>query len=244
MTKIIAHRGFSSQYPENTMLAFRKAVEAGCDGIELDVHLSKDGEVVVIHDEFVDRVTGGRKGLVKDMTAGELGRIDVSSGHPGSFGFNPIPTLREYFEFARTQDIFTNIELKNTIVEYEGLEEKVIALIREYGLLDRVLFSSFNHRSMVKAKKLSPETRCAFLVASHLCAGGRYTKSHGVDYINPIYTYLDQDTIREIHDEGIQIQAWTVDEEKDMRYLAEQEIFAIITNCPDRLVKVLRDLGK
>ena len=244
MTKIIAHRGFSSQYPENTMLAFRKAVEAGCDGIELDVHLSKDGEVVVIHDEHIQRVTGGRVGMVKDFTAKELGQIDVSGTFPGSFGFNPIPTLREYFEFASAHDIFTNIELKNTIVLYEGLEEKVISLIKEYGLLDRVLFSSFNHRSMVKAKHLSPETKCAFLVENHLCQGGVYTKSHGMDYLNPIYTYLDEDTIKEIHENNVEIQAWTVDEEESMRYLVKNGVFAIITNCPDKLRNVIRESSR
>lgn len=244
MTKIIAHRGFSGQYPENTMLAFQKAVEAGCDGIELDVHLSKDGEVVIIHDEHIGRVSGGRRGMVKDLTAEELRRIDVSSGCSAKYGFNPIPTLREYFEFVKNHDVFTNIELKNSLVLYEGLEEKTIALIKEFGLLDRVLFSSFNHRSMVKAKKLSPQTRCAFLVGCHMCDGGAYTKAHGVDYLNPLYTGLDAEAIEEVHASGIGLQAWTVNEEEDMRFLAEHEIFGIITNYPDRLAGVLKSLAK
>ena len=95
-TNCIAHRGFSGEYPENTMLAFQKAVEAGCDGIELDVHLTKDGEIVVIHDETVDRTTDGR-GAVKDYTLSELRRLDASGRFTGLFGVQHIPTLREYF---------------------------------------------------------------------------------------------------------------------------------------------------
>ena len=104
---IIAHRGLSGIYPENTMLAFRKAIEAGCDGIELDVHLSKDGELVVIHDEKVDRTTDGR-GAVKDFTLQELRALDASGKYTGRFGIQPIPTLREYFSYVnrRGQNAF------------------------------------------------------------------------------------------------------------------------------------------
>ena len=95
-----AHRGFSGKYPENTMLAFEKAVEAGADGIELDVHFSKDGELVVIHDERIDR-TCDASGFVRDYTLKELQSFDASAGFKGIYGFNRIPTLREYFEFIK-----------------------------------------------------------------------------------------------------------------------------------------------
>ena len=93
--KVFAHRGFSGKYPENTMLAFEKAVEAGADGIELDVHLSADGELVIIHDELVDRTTDGT-GLVGSKTLAELKALDASAGFKGVYGKNEIPTLREY----------------------------------------------------------------------------------------------------------------------------------------------------
>ena len=88
MTKIYAHRGFSEKYPENTMLAFEKAVEIGVDGIELDVHLTKDNELVIIHDEDVKRTTNG-EGLVKDMTLEELKKLDASATFVGQYGINP-----------------------------------------------------------------------------------------------------------------------------------------------------------
>lgn len=239
MTKIIAHRGFSGSYPENTMLAFQKAVEAGCDGIELDVHLSKDGEVVIIHDEHFQRVTGGRIGEVRNFTLSELSQIDVSNGHPAAYGFTPIPSLKEYFTYVKEQRIFTNIELKNTIVEYPGLEEKVIKLIYEYGLEERVLLSSFNHQSMVKSKKLSPITKCAFLVACHMCDAGAYARRYGVDYINPLFTFVNDQNMAEMGRNGIEVQAWTVNEEEDMKSMLSHNVFAIITNYPDKLRKLI-----
>ena len=96
------------------MLAFSRAVEAGCDGIELDVHLSADGELVIIHDELVDRTTDGT-GLVKDMTLQELRELDASAGFRGKYGINRIPTLKEYFDLAKESGILTNIELKTSV---------------------------------------------------------------------------------------------------------------------------------
>ena len=126
------------------MLAFEKAVELGVDGIELDVHLSKDGELVIIHDEKVDRTCNGT-GKVKDMTLADLKELDASAGFAGQFGVNRIPTLREYMDLVKDLPLITNIELKTNIFEYEGLIEKVYDMIREYHYEDRVIISSFNH---------------------------------------------------------------------------------------------------
>ena len=144
MVKNFAHRGFSGKYPENTMLAFEKAVEAGADGIELDVQLTKDGEIVIIHDETIDRTTDG-KGFVADYTYEELKKFDASYIYTGKMGFNKIPALREYFEFVKDKNIVTNIELKTGINEYFGIEEKVWGLIKEYNLAEKIIISSFNH---------------------------------------------------------------------------------------------------
>lgn len=151
----IAHRGFSGKYPENTLLAFQKGIEAGADGFEFDTHLTRDGEIVIIHDERLDRTTNAQ-GFVKDYTLEELRKVDASKPFP-ECGFCGIPTLREYFELIRGRDLITNIELKNGIFWYEGMEEKVIAMIREYGLEERVILSSFNHRSVMKCKAPAPE---------------------------------------------------------------------------------------
>ena len=149
MTKNFAHRGFSGKYPENTMLAFQKAIEVEADGIELDVQLTKDGELVIIHDETIDRTTDG-KGYVIDYTYEELSKFDASYIYRGKVEFNKIPTLKEYFELVKDLDFITNIELKTGINEYLGIEEKVYKLIKEYQLEEKVIISSFNHFSILR----------------------------------------------------------------------------------------------
>ena len=138
MTKNFAHRGFSGKYPENTMLAFRKAVEAGVDGIELDVHLTRDGQLAVIHDETVNR-TCGVPGRVRDMTMEELRSLDAAYLWRGQVERCPIPTLEEYFDLVRGESLVTNVELKTNVYEYPGIEQKVWDRIRAFGLEDRII---------------------------------------------------------------------------------------------------------
>ena len=130
MSKIFAHRGFSGKYPENTMLAFEKAVEIGVDGIELDVHLTKDNVLVIIHDEDIKRTCNG-EGLVRDMTYEQLKKFDASATFTGVYGFCGIPTLKEYFDLVKDTDIITNIELKTGVFEYPTIEKRTIDLIKK-----------------------------------------------------------------------------------------------------------------
>lgn len=240
MTKNVAHRGFSEGYPENTMLAFKKALEAHCDAIELDVQLSRDGELVVIHDEKLERTTNGT-GYVKDYTLEELKKFDASYTFVGKYGFNEIPTLREYFDLVKDFPIYTNVEIKNSIIEYPEIEEKLIALIREYHLSDRVVISSFNHQSIQKCKKLAPEIQGGLISGSWIINAGSYTKKSGVEFFHPRYVFLKPLNVWELHKNGIKIHAWTVNEEKDMRTLIKEGIYGIITNNPEKLHKVLEE---
>ena len=233
----LAHRGFSGCYPENTLLAFEKGLEAGADGFELDTHLTKDGEVVVIHDETLDRTTTA-SGPVRERTLAELRQINAAKPFP-EYGFCGIPTLREYFELVKGTNLITNIELKNSIVRYEGMEEKVIALIREYGLTDQVILSSFNHRSIRLVKELAPELCCGFLVMSWLDQPGEYTASRGVECYHPLFLSLDQETMEELHGRGIRVNTWTVNDIESIRQMAELGVDAVISNFPDRVAEVL-----
>ena len=139
--KVYAHRGYSGKYPENTMLAFKEAAKTGCDGIELDVQLTKDGKVVVIHDEAVDRTTDG-SGKVKDFTYQELARLNAANLYEGKYGFCGIPLFEDYCKWAAGQDLVTNIELKTGVYYYEELEEKTLELVRKYGLEEKVFYES------------------------------------------------------------------------------------------------------
>ena len=112
--KVFAHRGFSGRYPQNTMLAFQKALESGCDGIELDVQLTKDGEVVIIHDEYLDDLTDFT-GNVRDYTLGELKSCNAGGKWQEAYGFQPIPTFEEYCEWASGNSLITNVEIKSSV---------------------------------------------------------------------------------------------------------------------------------
>lgn len=241
MSKIFAHRGFSGEYPENTMLAFRKAVEAGSDGIELDVHLSQDGEIIVMHDEKIDRTTDG-SGYIREYTAEELRRFDAGAAWKGRFPFEPIPTLREYFQLVKDSPLVTNIELKNSIFWYEGMEEKVIALIREFGLEDRIIFSSFNHESIAKCRRLAPEIPGGFLYDCWIIDSGSYAAANGVQYLHPSFHDINEEIVRKVHSQGVGFNVWTVNDEDVMRRLAQLEVHGIITNYPDKCRSVLNSL--
>ena len=231
MTKNIAHRGFSSHYPENTMLAFAQAIKADCNGIEFDVHLTKDGQAVIIHDETVDRTTNG-KGVVKEMTLAQLRALDAGKGER-------IPTLDEYLDFVVKMDIVSNIELKNSIFRYPGIEEIVVGKVRARGLSQRVIFSSFNHFSVLECKRIAPEIRCGFLSDSWIINAGAYTKKHGIECIHPKYHSLTDEAIAEIHANGIEINTYTVNDLQTMRRLTEFNVAGIITDNPALLKDVL-----
>lgn len=239
MIKNFAHRGFSGKYPENTMLAFQKAIETrGCDGIELDVHLSKDGEPVIIHDELIDRTCVNGTGFVKDYTYEELKQFDVSFKFAGQCEPQHIPTLREYFELVKDKDIVTNIELKTGIFSYPTIEEKVWALIQEYDLKDKIIISSFNHFSVMRMKSLCPDIKCGFLTESWLLKPGHYVKMSGVECYHPIFCSLDKETVAEVKSQGIEINTWTVNEEEHIRAMIALGVDSVIGNFPDRITKV------
>ena len=239
MSKIFAHRGFSGKYPENTMLAFEKAVEIGVDGIELDVHLTKDNEIVIIHDEDIKRTTDG-EGLVKDMTLEELRKFDASATFRGQYGFCGIPTLREYFELVKDTPIITNIELKTGVYEYHTIEQRVIDMVREFGLSEKIIFSSFNHFTVKRCEEIAPEIKRGFLTGDWLYDFGKYTAERNVQCCHPWHVSLSEDVIKEMHDAGCEINTWTVNEYEDIKKLSAWGVDSLIGNFPDRMIEVLR----
>ena len=233
--KIAAHRGYSGQYPENTMLAFKKAAENGADEIELDVQLSKDGQALVFHDESLERLTG-EKVLIRDLRYEELKKYNTARVVYGDkFGFNPIPTLDEYFSWVKNTDIVTNIELKNSHYYYEGLEETTLALISKYGLDDRVYFSSFNHVSLLKCKKLNPAIPCGALVNAAMAPGnaGYYVRSKGLDFYHPNISSLNDETVSDCANYGVEINVWTVNDMDGLLLALSRNFRGIITNFPN-----------
>src|SRR5699024_3322251 len=144
----MAHRGYSGFYPENTKIAFEKSIQEGYDFLELDVRLSKDGIPVIIHDATINRTSNGGKQFVHDLTLEELKSYDYGSWFAEEFAGETILTLEELFQLVEGEEIKLNVELKNGPIIPEDLEEKVLELVNKYNLGDRILFSSFDHRSM------------------------------------------------------------------------------------------------
>ncbi|KAB2338458.1 glycerophosphodiester phosphodiesterase [Cytobacillus depressus] len=232
MTLIFAHRGYSAVYPENTMKAFREAEKAGADGIELDVQLTKDGEIVVIHDEKVDRTTNGR-GHVKDLTLKELRKLDAGFHKKKIFSnHEPIPSLVEVLEWMRTNEMICNIELKNGVYPYEGMEDKVINLIREYEMKERIILSSFNHYSIVYCYRVAPEIETAPLFSEGLYMPWIYAQSIGAKSIHPKYTIAKNELIQMSEDYGIAVRPYTVNKEKEMHRLISTGCAGLITDNP------------
>ncbi len=241
--KNFAHRGFSGKYPENTLLAYEKALDEGVDGIELDVQLTADGELVIMHDEKVDRTTDG-KGLLASYTLKKLKKLDASYIYRGQMGFNPVPTLREYFDLVKNIDLVTNIELKTGVNEYPGIEAKAYDMIREYGMEERVILSSFNHFSVMRMKKLAPELIFGFLSDAWILDPGKYTKAYGIQCYHPSFVQLNQETVAELKSEGIRINTWTVNTEKQIRRLYHWGVDIMIGNYPDLAARVIGELKR
>lgn len=239
MTLNFAHRGASGYYPENTILAFEKAVELGCDGIETDVQLTKDGITVLCHDEKIDRTTNGT-GFIKDYTYSELCQFDAGIKFGDTFRDLRLPVLDDILRLAKDTGLIVNLELKNNIIEYEGLEEKVIDKIRYYGLQGKIIISSFNHYSVMKCRKLDSEIKTGFLYSNSLYDPGFYGSHAGVNALHPNYNTLKGDVIENIHSHGLEINTYTVNSEEHMKLLIESKVEGIITNYPDILSKLLK----
>lgn len=235
--KIFAHRGFSGKYPENTMLAFQKAYEVGCDGIELDVQMTKDGVLVIMHDETIDRTTNGT-GNLRDYTYEELCQFDCYGMFKGKYTFQKIPTLREYLEWVKPTGLLTNIELKNSVYYYEGLEEKVFEMVKELEMEDKILFSSFNLVSVLKCKKMMPQVPAGFLTETKVDNMGAFAKEYGVDYYHPGLDFLKEDVVENCHAYGREVNVWTVNRKKEMKKMAKWKVDGIFTNYPNKAKKL------
>ena len=226
--EIYAHRGASGYAPENTLEAFALAAEMHADGVELDVHICRSGELVVTHDETVDRCSEG-SGRVGDMTLSELKALHFNRTFP-AFEDARIPTLEEVFQLLRPTGLKINIELKNSVAAYPGLEEKTLEAAGKQGMLDRILFSSFNHYSLLRVKQLAPDMPCGLLYEATM--------------VKPAFSevLLPGGHCAAAHRAGIRVNTWTVNREEDIRSVLREGADGVITNYPDRARKILMEL--
>jgi len=230
-TLVIAHRGASAYRPENTLSAYALALEQAADMIEIDLHVSRDGAVVVAHDELLAGL-GGR-GEIAEASLAELQALDAGGGER-------IPTLEEVLDRFGSRIPF-NLELKRAVhAEYNGLEAKALDAVVRRGLLQRTLFSSFFDTVLERLRTLCPEARVALLVSRKFPEGALARAARlGAEAVNPEHFVASPELIGQAHDAGLDVHVFTVDEEAELRHFLDLEVDGIFTNTPDRLRRLL-----
>lgn len=237
---LLAHRGFSGAYPENSPLAFRMAVEkTSVDGIESDVHITRDGKLVIFHDATLERTSNGA-GYLKDHTYEELLALDIGGWKSPEFAGQHIWTFDQLLDFCRETGLLLNLELKNYEVFYEGLEQRVIDAVAARKMQDRVFVSSFNHISMQTFKTLCPEMETGLLYDKPYLDMEHYVARSNADNMHPRYMLLQYqpELMALYHGRGMRVHTWTVNDEENIRDMLHRGVDGIISNHPDLLCRV------
>ena len=216
----IGHRGAKGHVAENTLASFKKAIELGVEGIELDVHLSLDEKVMVIHDETIDRTTSA-KGFVKEYTSKELEELGI-------------PTLEAVFDLV-DQKCFINVELKT----YET-NDKVVKLIRHYvseknWKYEQIIVSSFDWNALQQVHFLNDKIRIGVLTHTDLDLALAFAKFIKAYAIHPYYHMLNAENVTKIQSKNFKIYPWTVNEPEDITFVKSLKVDGIITDFPDNL---------
>jgi len=233
----IAHRGAKGEAPENTLAAFRLGVDQGCDAIELDIHLSKDGELIVIHDATLDRTTD-MTGRVHELTVEEIKQADAGRWFHESFAGERVPLLEEVFD-AVPPHIMINVEIKDSYGR--KLEQALVELMKRKNRVDQVVVSSFDHKSLLFLKLLEPEVRLGLLYDVNLGRHSGLVSTIGapVYSLHPNFKRIDKEDVRDAVEQGLQVYPYTINREEDMLQAIEYGVSGIITDYPARLKALL-----
>ena len=222
----IAHRGAKAYEPENTLQAFQKALDLNSDGSELDVHLSSDGHIIVIHDETIDRTTNG-KGLVGDFTLAELKSFLID-------GKYQIPTLIEVFDLVDKKCLI-NIELKGL-----GTAPKVVSLIEEYipkkdWNYNQFIVSSFEWNMLEETSNLNPNIPIGVLTEEDINTALAFAEKIKAKAINPDFNLLNKENVQQMQEKGFLVLPWTVNTEEDIQKVKSYQVNGIISDNPDKI---------
>lgn len=246
-TKIIAHRGFRSQYPENTLTAFRKALEIGAHGLELDVHYSKDGEIVVFHDFELERITG-QSGHIFDFTYETLKDMPIHL-----FGITErIPRLEEVLSlfleyeknFPQTKPRILNVEFKAGSQFYKDIEKRTLDLCLDYLTRENLIFSSFDHKALLTLKEIDSTIKTGALTSAALIDPWLYLEHIKADYYHPHYLTLTESALHDLLEHDVEINTYTLNSPDMAKQFVRSNIHAIITDEPEELLKLLETLSK
>jgi glycerophosphoryl diester phosphodiesterase len=235
MSYIGAHRGASAYCPDNTMSSFKKAVELKADMLELDVQLTKDGQVIVYHDFFLDKKTNG-KGFVHKHTLAQIQQLDAGSWFSEKFTGEKIPTFEEVLAWSKGKKIWLNIELKQLEHLHEPLAKKVVQLVEEYQMADQVQIMSFNHASLVEVRQYSKKILTNVISASRLINPVEYLRSMEAQVLNVPIFQLSPSLVDELHLHGFYVHGSMSDDLYVWRTILEWGIDAMDTNIPDVMI--------
>lgn len=227
------HRGNPAEQPENTLASFRSAVELGVDMIECDVHMSSDGELVVIHDHSLERTTSG-KGLVGQHTLAELRELDAGAGER-------LPVLDEVCEVAREAGVVLCVEVKQIPIPYPGLEEKLVSRLRSLDMIDQTAVVSFLHASVRRLKGLEPHLTTGVLEGARPIDPAGMMRGALADLYAPHYGAMDLELVAEVHAAGGGVGVWTVDDAAAVAWCKLCGPDSVFTNRPREVGPALRD---
>lgn len=236
----IAHRGFSGRYPENTNIAFAKALTEGyCDGIEVDVHMTKDNKIVIIHDTKLDRTTTGT-GYIKDHTLDELLEFDAGVKYDEKYKGEKILCIKSALELVKKYNVKLYIEIKDNEVDYKDIETEVLDRVNKVGVEDKVVISSYNVETLRHIKEHNAQIQTALLSKEVTFDLRQYQYA---DMLSCDHTQLTKETVDAIHSIGRKVTAWVVDDKAAMKKMTEMGVDAVITNYPDEFSDVLNGLS-
>lgn len=229
----IGHRGAAGTHPENTLTSFRRAVELGCDGVEFDIHRTKDGHLVVIHDAVLGRTANGT-GFVRDLTLAELKQLDAGAWKGAQFAGEQIPTLRELIE-ATPPEFKLFLELKAGTIHYPGIEEDVLREMRETGAEARFQISSFDHKALYRFHELAPSLPLGMLYSENLLDPVGMARAIGAQALHPAWEWVTPDLVRAAHEAGLQVNTWTVNLPPVIAMMKMCGVDGIMSDYPDRI---------
>jgi len=242
-TQITAHRGASKAAPENTLPAFEAAIESGADYIELDVQLTSDGELVVFHDEKLDRTTDGQ-GILSKYTYEQLQQLSAGSwfGDGVEFADTKIPLLSEVLDLTG-DDIMLNIEIKDR-GDAIATAEKTVELIEEYDIVSSCYVTSFSYKALKKVKKLNPKIKTGLI--ANVATTASFSQLKYIDALSLNHLFVNQTVVNSAHQNGKRVFVWTVDSSSDMQHVIALGVDNIITNRPEKAAEAVysRSVGQ
>ncbi|OGR85343.1 MAG: hypothetical protein A2901_02695 [Elusimicrobia bacterium RIFCSPLOWO2_01_FULL_54_10] len=235
---LVGHRGAMGHAPENTFASFELARKMGAEFVECDVHLSKDKEVIVIHDERAERTTSGA-GLIKDLRLSQIKKLDAGSWYSKKFKGEKVPALKELLTWAFKHQLGVVIEIKNKPVRYPGLEKRLSEVIERASMTSRVIAISFDHSAVKRLKSINSGIATGILYDKKMKDPVARAISMKANALFPRRNLVTRSVVEKAHMNGLAVATWTVNEPAEMKKLIACKVDGIATNYPDRLSKIL-----